>query len=103
MATTFDVAPSDATWYYCAIIDLYGETDYVDGYASGDKPTRATLQEHSKCRHTWVAGMMYVHDEDVETVAAERHVSCEKCDASWSQRDRNPLKILEWEVKAIPR
>ena len=30
--------------------------------------------------HRWVAGMMYVHDEDVESVAAVRPVECERCE-----------------------
>lgn len=38
----------------------------------------------SECRHSWVAGMMYVADEDLETVAAMRSVTCEYCDAEYS-------------------
>jgi hypothetical protein len=34
------------------------------------------------CRHSWVAGMMYVHDEDLATVAAVRTVECEHCDVT---------------------
>lgn len=30
--------------------------------------------------HTWVAGIMRVHDEDVESVAAVRPVECERCE-----------------------
>lgn len=36
------------------------------------------------CRHVWVAGMMYVHDEDVEAVAAIRPVECERCEVPFS-------------------
>lgn len=100
----FDVPPQEADWHYCAVIDLdNGETTYVDGYVAGDKPTRTALQEHSRCAHRWVAGMAYVHDEDAEAVAAVRPLSCEKCDRPYSQRDRRPLKIIEWEVKPTPR
>jgi hypothetical protein len=31
-------------------------------------------------RHHWTAGMMYVADEDLATVAAVRTVECERCD-----------------------
>ena len=34
----------------------------------------------TECKHSWVAGMMYVHDEDLDDVAAVRKVECEKCD-----------------------
>jgi hypothetical protein len=34
-----------------------------------------------ECRHSWVAGMLYVSDEDLDTVAASRTVECEKCEA----------------------
>jgi hypothetical protein len=37
-----------------------------------------------RCRHVWVAGMMYVHDEDVESVAAVRPVECERCEVPFS-------------------
>lgn len=30
--------------------------------------------------HSWVAGMMNVHSEDVESVAAVRPVECERCE-----------------------
>lgn len=32
------------------------------------------------CRHRWVAGMMYVHDEDLVSVARVRNVECERCE-----------------------
>lgn len=100
--TRFGVDPQNADWYYCAVIDRHGETDYIDGYAAGDKPTRTALQEHSRCRHSWVAGMMRVHDEDVEDVAAVRRVVCEKSDWVYAHRDRKPLTILEWTVNPTP-
>jgi hypothetical protein len=34
--------------------------------------------------HTWVAGMMYVHAEDVEDVAAARPVECERCERTYA-------------------
>lgn len=40
----FHVAPSDSEWYYSAVVDRGDETDTVDGYASGAKPTRTALQ-----------------------------------------------------------
>ncbi len=102
MTTAFDVPPNTADWYYCAIIDRHGETDYVDGYATGDKPTRTALQEHSRCAHSWEAGMMAVDGADVEAVAAARPVECGKCGCTYSQRDHKPLKILEWTVNPTP-
>ncbi len=104
--TRFDVDPQQADWYWCLGIDLFGETDYVDGYAAGDRPTLADIQNHKRCRHSWTAGMMYVHDEDVEYVAKNaapsQPVECEKCEATYAQRDRDPFKVLEWEVRATP-
>ncbi len=100
--TRFNVPPSEAEWYYCATVDLHGETDYIDGYAAGVKPTRTAFQEASRCNHTWIAGMMHVHSEDVESVAAIRPVECERCDRPYSRRNENPYKILEWEVKPTP-
>ena len=32
------------------------------------------------CRHVWIAGMMYVADEDAAQVAKTQRVTCEKCD-----------------------
>lgn len=30
-------------------------------------------------KHSFVAGMMYVHDEDVITISTNRDVECERC------------------------
>ena len=32
------------------------------------------------CLHSWVAGMMHVHTEDLIAVAKLRTVECEKCE-----------------------
>lgn len=43
----------------------------------------------AKCEHTWVSGMMHVHDEDVHAVAemrakaGERLPECEDCGAEY--------------------
>jgi hypothetical protein len=37
-------------------------------------------EQSAPCRHSWVAGMMYVHDEDLVTIAAMRPVECERCE-----------------------
>lgn len=34
----------------------------------------------ASCSHSWVAGMVYVSQEDLPAVAALRAVSCERCD-----------------------
>lgn len=99
--TDYTVRPSDAQWYYVAEIDLFGETDYIDGYASGDAPTLNGFQESRRCRHAWVAGMMYVDDEDVEAVNAVRPVECEACGRSYAERDKLPLSVLGWTVTPI--
>lgn len=58
---------------------------------SGDFLCEATPQgagEHApvaSCvdeRHTWLSGMMHVHDEDVDHVAATRKIECGNCDAT---------------------
>lgn len=51
--------------------------------ALDDPPTIIDARGTPPCRHRWVAGMMYVHDEDVAAVAAIRPVVCEKCDAPY--------------------
>lgn len=104
MSTQFNVAPSDAEYYYCvAYTDITGEFDYVDGYASGDEPTIDSLQDHARCNHSWEAGMMSVHAEDVMAVAAVRRVECGKCGRSYADRDALPLDVIEWEVKPTGR
>lgn len=40
--------------------------------------------------HTWIAGMMYVNDEDVEAVAAVRTVECETCERVYRNGDEEP-------------
>jgi len=37
-------------------------------------------KDQEGCQHAWVAGMMYVHPEDLDYVASVRPVACEKCD-----------------------
>lgn len=38
--------------------------------------------------HAGVAGLMWVHDEDLDTVAAERgHVECNNCEAVYTAVD----------------
>lgn len=101
--TRFGADPNTADWYYCAVIERFGETDYVDGYATGERPTRTALQDYSRCLHQWEAGMMIVDDEDAESVAATRPVNCGKCDRSYADRDKNPLKIIEFKSEAIKR
>jgi len=101
--TTFGVNPQTADWYYCLIVEMLGETDYLDGYATGKRPTRATAKEAHQCRHSWVAGMMYVHEEDLDTVSAERPVTCEQCDAVYGRRNPPLFKVLEFEVNATPQ
>lgn len=104
MGTQFSVAvPSRADWYWSVVFVSHGETDYVDGYASGDRPTLADVQEYMRCRHEWVAGMCYVADEDAESVAAVRPLSCEKCDRPYSLRDALPLpNVVEFNAEATP-
>jgi hypothetical protein len=36
--------------------------------------------EAMDCTHSWVAGMMYVHAEDLAGVAAVRTAECERCE-----------------------
>lgn len=39
----------------------------------------AWLQSGAECGHAWVAGLVYVDDEDLATVARDRQVSCQEC------------------------
>lgn len=50
--------------------------DRVDG-----KESEPIVNEPRECEHSWVAGLMYVHDEDLDAVAKIRPITCERCDA----------------------
>jgi len=108
MTLNMKANPSDADWYWSAIIvDSFGETDNYDGYAVGDRPTQSNFQEwHGQGslghNHSWVAGMMHVHDEDLETVSKMRPVTCEVCDLVYGSKPKK-IKVLDWEVTAIPK
>lgn len=39
------------------------------------------------CAHSWVAGMVYVHDEDLDMVARMRRVECERCETVYAAHD----------------
>jgi hypothetical protein len=39
------------------------------------------------CVHSWVAGMMYVDDEDLEFVAQRRRIECEKCEKVYDREE----------------
>lgn len=48
----------------------------------------------TQCLHAWVAGMMYVHEEDLEATARDRAewggtVECEKCDMIYAPGQDN--------------
>ena len=55
-------------------------------YAESAIPRGETVT--SPCLHVWVAGLMYVTDEDVEAVAAARLVVCQKCEVKYQDRDK---------------
>jgi hypothetical protein len=64
----------------CAAVNFDG---YVWSVDWTDEPTT--------CRHSWVAGMMYVHDEDLDAVYAARSargetIECERCEAVYTPR-----------------
>jgi hypothetical protein len=46
-------------------------------------------QDQKDCQHAWVAGMMYVHPEDLLSVAAAREVECEKCELIFRPQDHD--------------
>lgn len=64
----------DTPGTYAAIVAHWsGEEAGQDGPIEGWAVARL-------CSHAWVAGFMYVHAEDLATVAAVRSVECEKCE-----------------------
>ena len=102
--TTYGVAPNTADWYYCAVVDYgTGDSDHIDGYATGPRPTVRGLRAHTACRHSWVSGMCKVHEEDLESVSASRPVTCERCDLVYGCKPKPLFQVLEWEVKATPQ
>lgn len=68
-ATTADGSPYEQQG------TVYGPTPGYDG--EHDLGVAYTVSYHA---HQGVAGMMYVHYEDLDTVAAVREVECEGCD-----------------------
>ena len=48
-----------------------------------------------QCQHSWVAGVMVVHDEDLATVAASRTVECERCELTVGPD--TPLSVIDAE------
>jgi hypothetical protein len=62
--------------------DGTGVAHCLRAFSSSFESMRETLRAGKpECRHSWVAGMMNVHDEDLDTVAKVRKVECEKCEA----------------------
>lgn len=105
METTYNVPPSSADWYFCAIVALHNdETDYFDGYATGPRPTLDMWLASLACEtHVWMGGMLRLRDEDVAAVAAVRHVDCETCGVTYGQAWHPPFRVLEWTTKATPQ
>lgn len=102
MIDRLNVAASDADWYYCAVVERpWGETDYVDGYAAGARPTLEEFQTHNKCNHEYVAGMMVVNSEDLESISSSRKVECQQCDHVYGTPEK-PIKVIEWETAPTP-
>jgi hypothetical protein len=59
-------------------LDSFLEMDYEDRNSYPDDPDIPDYPD--ECLHSWVSGMMYVNDEDLDTVAQTRTVECEKCE-----------------------
>ena len=69
-------------WQYCRDSAERWEAQAAALDAAADEPP---------CRHSWVAGMMHVHDEDLGAVYAARSargevIECERCEATYSPR-----------------
>jgi len=48
----------------------------------------------TECSHTWVAGMMIVHREDLESVVAARDVECDNCDVEIRKGSNVPERYI---------
>lgn len=53
------------------------------------------MAETCTYRHAWVAGMMYVNNEDVSEVAKVRAVECEDCETVYRECHRCDLPIVK--------
>ena len=62
---------------------IYGDTPGYEGDHDLGLAYTVTQVEHV---HSPVAGMMVVHEEDLDTVAAVRTVECESCDRVYLRR-----------------
>ena len=100
MSTEFRVAPNQSDWYYTVnVTDSYGESSYIDGYASGDEPDIESVIASLECTpHRWVAGIMAVDSEDLDSVAAVREVTCEACDLVYGQLWKPSIELYGLEV-----
>jgi len=61
---------------------MYGKWD--DKHSTSIRQESDNQDEEYRL-HVWVAGMMYVHQEDVAEIARNRHVECERCEISYKQ------------------
>jgi hypothetical protein len=104
LAHTFGVLPEVADWHYCLCVVIHGDTEekFLDGFVAGDKPTEEEATEYHSCTHSWVAGMMYVHDDDLDTVAETRAVICEDCDMKYGEETAEFI-VRQFEVVEVIR
>lgn len=62
--------------HYVAIVASWSPTDTEDDTAELITEGWAVARY---CGHVWVAGFMYVHEEDLRSVASVRRVECGRC------------------------
>lgn len=71
---------------YWIVIDPETTADGLS-YCPPDPDHQGDLGWHEPpCDHSWVAGFMVVHPEDLAAVAAVRKVVCEKCDHRYDSK-----------------
>lgn len=64
---------NDSSWFKDNAAVIIEILQRVDRETDGDKFF------DNECCHVWVAGMLYVADEDLITVSSRRSVECEEC------------------------
>ena len=98
--------PQSADWCATLVyVDTFGETDYVTEYGVGALPDVDEFLDMVSCKHgSWVAGMMYVHPEDLISIAATgRPVECEYCGVDYFAEGEPAYDWSEYECRPTPQ
>jgi hypothetical protein len=67
------------------VLNSFGP-DYADSF-------ERDLGTQANCMHSWVSGMMYVADEDLDLISESMKVECEKCEKVYNANEGSDEKF----------